>query len=96
MNIMIFSFVLSILIGIIGYFLGQTMINIKKTTEITNKNTTDIALLTQDHNTKHANLKEDFTNFKDALKEDFKEFKEALKDLTKEIKELNTKFSERE
>lgn len=81
---MIFSLILSGLLGIISYFLTQTMIKINKNIEVTNKNTTDIALLEQDHKIKY-----------DYLSSDLKEFKEAIKDLTKEIKELNTKFSER-
>ncbi len=72
------------------------MITIKKTTEVATKNTTDIALLKQDHDTKHDHLKGDFTAFKTEFKEDFKELKDSIKDLTKEIKELNTKFSEKE
>ena len=61
------------------------MIKINKNETIANKNTTDIALLAQDHKTKY-----------DYLTNDFKELKEVIKDLTKEIKELNAKFSERQ
>lgn len=70
--------IFSILIGIIGYFLVQTMIKINKNETVANQNTTDIALVRQEHDLRHK-----------YMTEDFKELKEVLKELVSEMKEFN-------
>lgn len=79
----ILTIIFSILLGIISYFLVQTMIKINKNSEVTIQNSQDIALIKQEHDLKY-----------DYLTKDFKELKDVLKDLTREIKELNSKMKQ--
>jgi len=69
------------LIGIIAYFLQDLMKRFAKVEVSTNRNTTDIQLVTQEADLRH-----------EYLTKEFSELKVVLKELTVEMKQLNSKM----
>lgn len=67
-----------IMLSIIGYFLKQTMEELKAVKNLSYKTQNDLNILKNDHMNKYDNMTEKFD-----------ELKAAVIDLTKEIKELN-------
>jgi hypothetical protein len=69
-----------IMLTIIGYFLKNTMDDLKSVKLLTYETKSKLDILQNDHINKHANLTDKFD-----------ELKTALNELTKELKELNKK-----
>ena len=69
-----------ILIGIIGYFLNRTMVELDKIKDLCEKNTIKINTLENNH---------------DHLVDKFDMLYEAVKDLTREIKSLNIQLGKK-
>jgi hypothetical protein len=69
-----------IMLTIIGYFLKNTMDDLKSVKLLTYETKNKLDILQNDHINKHANLTDKFD-----------ELKQALNELTKELKELNKK-----
>lgn len=68
----------SVVLGIIGYFVRQTLLDVKQLKDEKASIASDLEVLKNDHLNKYHNLSEKFD-----------ELKEVMKDLTKEIKDLN-------
>lgn len=71
----------TIIISIIGYFLKQTMNDLKETKDLTNKTKSELDVLKTDHINKHESMSDKFDDLKD-----------SIITLTKEIKELTSKI----
>ena len=69
-----------VMFAIIGYFLKETMSDLKSVKLLTYETKNKLDILQNDHINKHA-----------ALTDKFDELKQALNELTKELKELNKK-----
>jgi hypothetical protein len=69
-----------VMLTIIGYFLKNTMDDLKSVKLLTYETKSKLDILQNDHINKHANLTDKFD-----------ELKTALNELTKELKELNKK-----
>jgi len=69
-----------VMLTIIGYFLKNTMDDLKSVKLLTYETKSKLDILQNDHINKHANLTDKFD-----------ELKQALNELTKELKELNKK-----
>jgi hypothetical protein len=69
-----------VMLTIIGYFLKNTMDDLKSVKLLTYETKNKLDILQNDHINKHANLTDKFD-----------ELKQALNELTKELKELNKK-----
>lgn len=69
-----------IMLAIIGYFLKETMSDLKSVKLMSFETKNKLAIIENDYLNKHANLSDKFDDLK-----------AALVDLTKEIKELNRK-----
>lgn len=67
-----------IMLAIIGWFLKQTMSELKDVKELSYITKNQLDILKNDHTNKYANISDKFDSLKDAVVE-----------LTKEIKELN-------
>ncbi len=67
-----------LMLGIIGYFLRNTMEDLKSVKLMSFETKNKLAIIENDYLNKHANLSDKFDDLK-----------AALVDLTKEIKELN-------
>ena len=78
MDITIVAIVAGVAIGIIGYFLNRTMIELDKVKENSEKNTIRISLVENNHI---------------HLTDKFDLLYEAVKDLTREIKSLNVRLA---
>lgn len=74
----IFMFVGGLMLAIIGYFLKQTMDDLKSVKELSYSTKNKLDVLSNDHTNKYDNLTEKMT-----------ELKEVISDLTNEIKQLN-------
>ena len=72
---------ISIIIGIIGYFLKQTMERVENTQILASKTKSQLDVLINDHNNKHGYLTEKFDDLKD-----------SIVILTNEIKHLTAKI----
>lgn len=70
-----------IMLGIIGFFLRQTMADLKSVKLISYENKTKIEVLEKEHIIRHQNLTEKFD-----------ELKLTMSELIKEIKELNKRI----
>jgi hypothetical protein len=68
----------AIMLAIIGWFLKQTMAELKDVKELSYSTKNQLDILKNDHLNKYANMSDKFD-----------ELKAAVVDLTKEIKELN-------
>ena len=80
MDITIVAIVVGIVIGIIGYFLNRTMVELDKVKDNSEKNTIRISLVENNH----IHLTDKFDLLYD-----------AVKDLTQEIKNLNIQLSKK-
>jgi hypothetical protein len=69
-----------VILTILGYFLKETMNDLKSVKLLTYETKNKLDILQNDHINKHANLTDKFD-----------ELKQALNELTKELKELNKK-----
>jgi hypothetical protein len=69
-----------VMLTILGYFLKNTMDDLKSVKLLTYETKSKLDILQNDHINKHANLTDKFD-----------ELKQALNELTKELKELNKK-----
>ena len=69
-----------VMLTILGYFLKETMNDLKSVKLLTYETKNKLDILQNDHINKHANLTDKFD-----------ELKQALNELTKELKELNKK-----
>ena len=69
-----------VMLTILGYFLKETMNDLKSVKLLTYETKNKLDILQNDHINKHANLTDKFD-----------ELKTALNELTKELKELNKK-----
>ena len=69
-----------VMLAIIGYFLKETMSDLKSVKLLSYETKNKLDILQNDHINKHANLTDKFD-----------ELKQALNELTKELKELNKK-----
>jgi hypothetical protein len=69
-----------VMLTILGYFLKNTMDDLKSVKLLTYETKNKLDILQNDHINKHANLTDKFD-----------ELKQALNELTKELKELNKK-----
>ena len=78
------SIALSAGIALIGYFLKQTMDDLKKTKEVAYDVKNKLAVIENDYLNKHAHLSDKFD-----------ELYTAVKDLTSEIKALNKEISKK-
>ena len=76
----IFIFVITGLMSIIGWFLKQTMGELKEVKKVAYKCETDLAL-----------LKNDYSNKIEMINEKLDELKCAIQELTHELKEINKK-----
>lgn len=70
-----------IMLSIIGYFLKQTMEELKAVKNLSYKTQNDLNILKNDHTNKYDNLSDKFESLKD-----------AMVDLTAEIKDLNKRI----
>lgn len=82
---------IGILLGIVSYFLIQTMTELKATTKLSSKNEGDIKLLKQETDSSIVLLKQETKGKHDRLEEKLDDLKESIQDLTQEIKILNKK-----
>ncbi len=82
---------IGILLGIVSYFLIQTMTELKATTKLAIKNESDQKLLKQESESSIILLKQETKGKHDRLEEKLDDLKEVIQDLTKEIKILNKK-----
>ena len=80
---------ISILLGIVGYFLIQNMAEQKATAKISLKNENDIALLKQETIASITLLKSETGSKHERLEEKLDDLKGSIEDLTEEIKILN-------
>lgn len=71
-------------IGVIGYFLKQTMEDLKKTKEVTYDTKNKLAVIENDYLNKHSHLSDKFD-----------ELYGAVKDLTSEIKSLTKELNKK-
>jgi hypothetical protein len=78
------SIVLGCGVAVIGYFLKQTMEDLKKTKEVAYDVKNKLAVIENDYLNKHAHLSDKFD-----------ELYGAVKDLTAEIKSLNKEISKK-
>jgi hypothetical protein len=78
------SIVLTGGIAVIGYFLKQTMEDLKKTKDVAYDVRNKLAVIENDYLNKHAHLSDKFD-----------ELYSAVKDLTSEIKQLNREISKK-
>jgi hypothetical protein len=79
--IAVLTFIFSVIIGIIGYFVRQTLNDISVLKDEKTVIASDLEVLKNDHLNKYHNLSEKFD-----------ELKEVMRDLTKEIKDLNSRI----
>lgn len=80
---MVYEFLVAIgglMLSMIGWFLKQTMDDLKSVKVLSYETKNKLDILQNDHLNKHANLTDKFD-----------ELKQALNELTKELKELNKK-----
>ena len=80
---MVYEFLVAIgglMLSMIGWFLKQTMDDLKSVKILSYETKNKLDILQNDHLNKHANLTDKFD-----------ELKQALNELTKELKELNKK-----
>lgn len=77
---MILTTIGGVMLAIIGYFLKETMSDLKSVKLLSYETKNKLDILQNDHINKHANLTDKFD-----------ELKQALNELTKELKELNKK-----
>lgn len=84
MELSIMTSLFGLAISIIGYFLKQTMDDLKVTMKQTNDNTNKLSLVELDYLNKHSNLNEKFDNLNASVKE-----------LTFEIKALNREIQKK-
>lgn len=78
------SYVIGIPVAIIGYFLKQTMEDLKRVKQMSFENKSQIDI-----------MKNDYQNKIDHMAEKFDELKQTMNDLIKEIKELNKVWHKR-
>lgn len=82
---------IGVLLGIVSYFLIQTMTDLKTTSKLTLKNESDLILLRQGTEASIILLKQETKGKHDRLEEKLDDLKESIQDLTEEIKILNKK-----
>lgn len=75
------TFLGSIIVTIMGYFLKQAMNELKETKDLALRTKSELDVLKNDHNNKHASMTEKFDDLKDSIIM-----------LTKEIKELTSQI----
>ena len=78
MMINILTFIGGLMLAIIGYFLKQTMDELKSVKDLSYNTKNKLDVLSNDHTNKYDNLTEKMS-----------ELKEVISDLTNEIKQLN-------
>jgi len=78
MMINILTFIAGLLFSVIGYFLKQTMDELKSVKDLSYRTQSKLDVLSNDHTNKYDNLTEKMS-----------ELKEVISDLTNEIKQLN-------